>query len=638
MATDKRPDIQLRIIAALIRDVHTTNGVVVDNHELRLDLEKVEKRFTTEGIGFLTKTLPQLCKHFDKVLTETCILDCAAFGFKTRDNSKIPKFLGNLFQDVISADGAILPCPNVTSIERIRQVLLLFYKYELPYSVEQEQQVISQFTKTEDDLSSIQQDLEDLSRAITENTVATYERRRPGVINKKTIVREAKISLSNLFAYFDPKNITPRHGPGAVATRQKLWEKFRFVNVSANIETYYPVDEYFYTSLSHVCDRAQSLQAMGSIEHPARVVLVPKDSRGPRLISCEPVDIQWVQQGLGRALVELVESHPLTKDNVHFTDQQPNQFGALLGSSYGAYATLDLKEASDRVSLSLVRLLFPSHICEALEACRSSATELPDKRILKLKKFAPMGSSLCFPVLALTIWAILNAGAPDQDTKDSILVYGDDVIVPTAHAANAIEQLESFGLAVNRDKSCISGFFRESCGVEAYKGIRVTPVRLRTVWSSDPSPNVYTSWISYANSFYNRQYFNTYDLIVEELLAVYGEYIPDESMHLACPSLVELPDSKKPKRRRTNQRLQCLQWYVWDVKSPITIKQIDGWLMLLRYFTESYSSSDSLERAVTFIDPSVGIKYGWPLYEGQRIFSVREYTRRDTSSLVKRWR
>jgi hypothetical protein len=327
--------------------------------------------------------------------------------------------------------------------------------------------------------------------------------------------------------------------------------------------------------------------------------------------------------------VDLVEGHPLTRGNVRFTDQEPNRLAAKYGSESGRYATLDLAEASDRVSLELVRLLFPEPLLGHLEACRTSSTELPDGRILELRKFAPMGSALCFPIMALCVWAILTAAADDADTRKSVYVYGDDVIVPTAYAANAIEQLESYGLRVNRDKSCTTGPFRESCGMDAFLGVDVTPVRFRTVWSSLPRPESYTSWISYANSFFDKKYYRTYNLIVGWLQAVYGS-IPDDSMSLDVPSLRYVPEYQKPNRTRFNRKLQKLEVKVWNVRSPAHTEEIDGWSMLLRHFAETGSSQtcDSAEKTYWREGP----------IEGQPAFSVSKYTDRRSSILERRWR
>jgi len=618
-----------KIIAAVLHDVFAACGkvgIIFNSKARRAMYNYIERRVFSEGLCFLTKTLPRLGKAFDKALSENTRLSATSMGFRAQKGSELPRFLGELFNRVLRPDGTVLQDPCVLSVRYIRQLLYLFYKYELPYTNEQEQQVISRFEKTESDLSTVDQMLDAIQRAIND-TSFTYTRRSKSS-NQVNVAREAKILLSRLFSSFDPKDIYPRHGPGAVATKQQLWDKYRWTNISARITRMYPLDEYFYSSLGHVCDSVKEISSLNDASLPARVILVPKDSRGPRLISCEPVDFQWIQQGLGRAIVELVEGHYLTQDNVFFTDQVPNRNGARIGSIEGRYATLDLNEASDRVSLELVRLLFPPHIYEYLEACRSSSTVLPDGREIELRKFAPMGSCLCFPIMALTIWSILTAAAPDAYTRERIYVYGDDVIVPTAYAADAMEQLESFGLKINRDKSCISGLFRESCGMDAFKGYDVTPVRLRTVWSSSRSPSSYTSWIAYANSFYDRGFYSIYDYIVERLHQLYGA-IPTKDMHLACPSLSVATEHQRPIQSRSNLKLQKLEYKVWDVKSVVINHTSDGWAMLLRYFAEKANSLNQRMLTTQAEEPS---------FEGDSPFSVSSYTRRRTSMLVRRWR
>jgi len=574
---------EVKIIAAMLHDVWLQHGVVFNLSSYRKTLKKVLRRYDREGIGFLTKTLPRLGKALDKAFAGIR-LTAANHGFKTMKGSELPIFLGEFISRILGPDGALLPNPCENSVKVVRQILYSFYKYEVPYSADQELSVIEKFERTDHNLQAVNERASALYRDTVDNKDWPSPATRRGT--RRQTLHRARILLARLFARFDPKDVKPRNGPGAVAGKQRQWDKFRFINVSANITSIYPRDAFYCASMGHVCDEYKNFSSSWTEEDlPARVILVPKDSRGPRLISAEPADYQWIQQGLGRAIVGLVERHPLTKWNVFFTDQTPNQRGALLGSSSGRYATLDLNEASDRVSVGLVRLLFPSNVFECLMACRSSATELPDGRVIRLNKFAPMGSSLCFPVMALTVWAILTAAAPNADARKSILVYGDDVIVPTAQAADAIEQLESAGLKVNHDKSCTSGLFRESCGTDSFNGVNVTPVRFRTVWSPSRSPEVYSSFIAYANELYDRQYFTTYDYIVEELLRVYGA-IPGEDMHLACPSLRDVPADQRPRRRRSNLRLQKQEFYVWDVQSPHTRRLLPGWLMLLRFFTE----------------------------------------------------
>jgi len=623
MGPDKSQEQYILLIAQLLRDVQTLHSDVITPRALRLTTLKVEKRYAREGMGFLSKTLPRIGKALDRALSSDTPL-AVPFEQKLK-GTQLPRFLGELFSRVFDIYGMVLPTPCVRSIRSIRQVCYLFYKLKLPYTADLEQTVVDNFIVAERDVAVTNTRLQSLK---TEFELSPLNRCCPSIGTARTkVLRRARVLLSRALSKFDPKNIQPRHGPGSVSTGERLWGKWYWSNVPDRVLAHYPLDEYFYASLGHVAYALQELKALGGREVPAKVILVPKDSRGPRLISCEPLYLQWIQQGISRALVHHIEHNFLTKEAVHFTDQQPNQFGALLGSREGKYATLDLKEASDRIGTGLVHLLFPQHIVDVLMATRSLSTVLPDGKEIQLNKFAPMGSALCFPILALSIWAILAAAAPDAYTRERILVYGDDVIVPTAFAANAIEQLEYFGLLINRDKSCISGLFRESCGVDAYMATDVTPIRFRTGWSSSPRPDHLAAWVSYANSCYKAKYFNTYDFIVRSMYRVYRN-IPEESLRTGSPSFIEVPDEFKSLRRRMNSNLQRFEYLVVDVTTRKEKKTICGYKMLLRYFSEHNTPRTSSMSTLVPSDAST-IESG---------SSVGLYTKRRDTVLKLVWR
>jgi len=642
---------EVKLISAMLCDLQTLHSAVFDQRSIRNTIQKIVKRVDREGIGFLTKTLPRLGKAFTKALSGEHMLDSASLAFESLPNSKLPKFLGELFQCVFSHDGMVLPTPCTNSIRSIRDICYLFYKYDIPYSLDAEQDVLLQFIQTEKDIAEHDNVFNQLANSLLADTLdndspnglttdceatgRALKEFRP--IVTRDIIRRARRLLNEVFLNFDPTDIIPRHGPGAVSTKEKLWGKYYWRNIPDRLASMYPIDSYFYASLGHICDSREEIFSLGSREDFAQVLLVPKDSRGPRLISCEPLVFQWIQQGLGRSIVQHVESHPQTRYEVHFTDQQPNRLAALFGSVDGRYSTLDLSEASDRVSVGLVRVLFPSKVLPYLLAARSLGTRMPDGRRLNLRKYAPMGSALCFPVLALTIWSLLRAMYPDAGPDEvGILVYGDDVIVPTAHAAKAIELLEAFGLKINRAKSCTSGFFRESCGMDAYKGIDVTPLRIRKGMSSSPSPESYTSWIAYANHFWDRKYFKTYDLVVGRLLDIYGQ-VPSKDLQLDVPSLYEVPKDRQHFGRRVNTALQKVEYYVFDTRSVVIRKNIPGWKMLLRYFTSEPSTSPlCFFRSSTAVD-NRRVAGSTTLLESES-FSVSSYTKRSANKLVRRWR
>jgi len=93
-----------------------------------------------------------------------------------------------------------------------------------------------------------------------------------------------------------------------------------------------------------------------------------------------------------------------------------------------------------------------------------------------------MGNATTFPVESLVFWAICSASLQYHGFHQpgAVFVFGDDIIVPAEMAEVVINDLESFGLVVNRTKSFWRSNFRESCGVDAFNGVNVTPVRWKT--------------------------------------------------------------------------------------------------------------------------------------------------------------
>jgi hypothetical protein len=597
----------INVFTALLSDVQTLHSDVFTHSHLEGAKKFALDRYEQEGLGFLTKTLPSLGKCFDQALALVRPLEASSVRLSSRVGEKIPEFLRELFLVVLKEDGTVrhrshldggLPPVTVSAIvQSIRQLLYAFYKLELPYDPKLKQEVVNSFVKTEDELRETNAIFQELADRFG-NCNQPLRGVKPVWV--ENTIRGAIRRLSEVFNRFDPWDIAPGHGPGAVSTKERLWHKFRFTNIPQRLRDQYPIDAYFMASTGHVCDEWKSLADIQEEERPAQVILVPKDSRGPRLISEEPLENQWIQQGLFKAMIARIEHHPLTRDNVRFTDQEPNRNAALIGSLpynyylespegptdmelHGRYATLDLKEASDRVSLGLVRLLFPQGLVRAMESCRSLGTKLPDGTYIELIKFAPMGSALCFPVLALTVWSVLSAGLEalnvPRQVIDKVYVYGDDVIVNAAYAEHAMIILETFGLKINRVKSCTKGLFRESCGMDAYNGCPVTPVRFKRTWSSSRRPDSYTAWIAYANSMWDRKYYAAYDYIVSHLLDLYGP-IPETSLRIGVPSLHSVPQHARPKRR-VNPALQRVEYYVWASMPKKSVKEIDGWLMLL---------------------------------------------------------
>lgn len=470
---------------------------------LSRDLLTVRQRVSHEGVSFITKTMPKLDKAI-VVSLETGKLTRPK-EFKPHGTKEIPAFLSGILSCLYSSDGTFkVECDRIL-LRDVRTLLRVAYKTEVPYTMVQQRKVLESFVENE--------------RIINELVLDINE----------SVLQSARQIVERIFRGFDPKNVKPRHGPGSVATGERGNEKWRFKRLYSNIHSFYPYYDYFMVGGTKcLLDRVgwyKSLQR--DIQGTAKVVLVPKDSRGPRLISCEPLEYQYIQQGLGRAIVRHLESHWMTKGHVNFTDQSINANLALDSSITREFATLDMKDASDMVSLQLVEALFSGKLLEALKATRTAATKLPTGVIVELKKFAPMGSALCFPVEAVVFFALCVAKLEHLGVRNAhsrAYVYGDDILVPTEHAREVMACLEHYGLTVNRDKSFVDGYFRESCGVDAYKGTIITPLRNKIPYISDvQDANVAASLVALGNNFRKRGFESTATFLFSQYRATFGK-------------------------------------------------------------------------------------------------------------------
>jgi len=565
--------------------------------DLAMDLRTLRSRAHSEGLSFLTKTLPVLGRAFDKGLESGTLHLPRAFK---REHGSVnrPAFMQAYFRVVFDDDGHLLDNPDVFAIKHIRQTMFMFYKLAVPFSRDAEERVISSFVSTELELQSFSVPISDV------NDLASW-------------------IIEDIFLDFDPKDIRPKHGPGAVATGERLDQKWTFSRYYSDLHREYPFSQFMRTNFDHTLDSWDEMDSLERRESGvAKVVLVPKDSRGPRLISCEPLEYQFIQQGLGRKIVDWLENHPLTSGRVNFSSQQINRDLALISSVDKSYSTLDLKDASDRNSLDLMRYLFSSRIdiIRCLESCRTTATRLPDGSVVPLKKFAPMGSACCFPIEAISFWAICVAARcvaerlTVSDVAASTFVYGDDIIIPTHSAEVVIQALSNAGLIVNVDKSCIIGNFRESCGMDAFAGIEVTPTRVRTLWSDLASDgSAYTSYASYMNNLFMKGYEKCFDFLKGALERVYGVMpfgtaeSPFPNINIPCPCAADGLNSLLPIKYRYNASLQRDEFRVRFVPPSRVQTELDSWERLLR----NLLSGELVDPTTVVLPYSTRIKYGW---------------------------
>ncbi len=198
--------------------------------------------------------------------------------------------------------------------------------------------------------------------------------------------------------------------------------------------------------------------------------VVPKDQFKRRTIAKEPMGNMMLQLDAAKAL-----RRALGRIDINLETQQ-DFHGFLVRKFFNEFATIDLSDASDRISVELVRALLPDEWFCYLNDIRSKHTFLPDGSRVLLEKFSPQGNGFTFELETLIFYSLCRTVVPE---KELVSVYGDDMIVPVSHAERVQKVLTECGLVVNSKKSYHSGPFRESCGVDTFNGVDVRPTYLK---------------------------------------------------------------------------------------------------------------------------------------------------------------
>lgn len=555
---------------SLLQDCQETCGFADPN-----DIKTIVDRTNTEGESFLTLTLPKLASDFEKSLSLGEFTLDSFTGFKRKNG--LPLFLGGFLAKVFDRNGEIFPVPDITAIKVLRQFLLAFGKIKELASEQRCIAAVQQYVDTDDEIGSF------VLPDTTEVELAFY-----------LLFKEALSGPSGLQEEIETFSLLPQHGNGSVADRIRPNQRWHLSTWTDRLQSVFPYDRYA-TSGSDIQSRLENAQFQNpGEEHPIRVVLVPKTAKTPRVIAMEPVHNMYMQQALMRSLVPKLEKS--CWGLVRFTDQSHNQSLALIGSYNNSLATLDLSEASDRVSLELVKNVtrrFPV-FQEALLASRSRYAQLPDGSMRPIKKFASMGSAMCFPVEAMVFLAITMVGIAHarreplserlfKEMRGQVVVYGDDIIVPTYADQSVRTNLEAYGLKVNHNKSFSQGNFRESCGGDFYKAVPVTPVRLR---SRAPrtlrDSHEFLSTVSTRNFFYAE---GCYPRTVKFLDTWLDHIYSLPKVPVGSPVVGKWSFSGVSGTVRFNKDLHRFEIKTLRPSSYNDLDQIDSYSALLKFFT-----------------------------------------------------
>jgi hypothetical protein len=538
------------------------------------DLVTIQSRVEAEGVSFLTITLPNFAKDFERSLAIGYIDSTLFRSF--RKCGAIPAFLRGMLSRIFDHEtGRILDDSSDTPIlvGAIRQVCLFFKKVELPCTPERDRAAVENFLQVEH-------------------------------LNKEFAVpsddydffcKTSDMLWGNMLGDIRLDMLFPRHGPGTTAEGILGNSKYSWRTWYERLEPFFGFLGTAYSVSSFESEEFEKVTFVPvQDELPVKVTLVPKTLKGPRIIAIEPVCMQYTQQAVQSYLYDTIETYWLTKGHVNFTDQSVNQLLALISSSTGQYATIDLSDASDRVLHGLAMEMFRCNrdLSDAIESCRSTKAVLPDGRIISpLYKFASMGSALCFPVESMYFYTICIVASLRWhnlpvtlenifNVSRGVYVYGDDLIVPQDVAGTVLDHLRKYNCKVNDAKTFYTGKFRESCGVDAYDGIDVTPQYLRRLRPENrQQARRLLSWIATANLLYLKGYFRTASFmycICERILGPLPQVSP------RSPALGRISPSDFIPPKRWNEGTQEFERVHWVPSIVYRSDEIDGYPALTK--------------------------------------------------------
>ncbi len=569
------------------------------------DLKTITSRFEEEGFSFLTITLPNFGKDLEKGLDQGYVDRNLFRGFAFQ--AGLPRFLGG-FLDLIfdRKDGTLLNDASIDAIHGLRQLTLMWSKVEIACSDERVKSAFDKYIQCEQELR--------VNDALLPDSFLE-EFRRVSALLFGDVLTKVDLAVYN-------GDIIPKHGPGSTADRLLGNKKFNQKVWTERLEEVFPSGEHLIPSWRDY----QSLSDVDFLEPgaeiPVRVIAVPKTLKTPRIIAIEPTAVQYMQQGLMEAIEESIEASDIAFNLIRYKSQVPNQNLAFEGSLTGELATLDLSEASDRVSNQHVRAMlqnFP-HLARAVDATRSRKADVPGHGVIRIAKFASMGSALCFPIEAMVFATLVFMGIQDElnvpltkkhvkSLFGKVRVYGDDIIVPVDFVSSVIGRLEAFGLKVNHNKSFWTGKFRESCGKDYYDGHDVSIIKVRALFpSSREHAAEIISTVSLRNQLYKAGLWDSVrflDTLLERIIPF--PHVGDDSPALGRFSFLGYEIQKMdPNLHRPLVRAAV-------VDAPLPIDKLDGNGALMKFFLKRgdlpVADREHLKRAGR--PDTVGIKIRW---------------------------
>jgi len=577
----------------------------------------------TRGLGFFTLDLPSL----DAVLTDG--LENGRLALKgpllkrVSKRVKVPRFLSGLWLRLFDSNSCLRTDVDVNAISFLRQLTCLWKKLEVGCTTDRVTQTVKEYTNVEEsvrwptlgwEFDELDPHLQRRSLHFCDGLDADSlplfpEREQFSLLERERLeelcTRAQRIcdAVACRIGYYDPAEYSDgkyeaysrsgfKHGPGAVTDLPPSRFKYDFVNWPAKLQHYFPYD--FCGSSTMDFDQ----ESYPSTHEPASVLIaVPKTAKAPRLIAKEPAAHQWCQQLTADFLVRGL-SKIFGSDFITINDQEPSRQMAATASLRGDMVTVDLSSASDRLSCWAIERAWRANptILEAMHASRTRwlRDEIsPERNYIMLRKFATQGTALTFPVQSIFFLCCVLACLPGTSLKDyqrryssTVRVFGDDIIMPKTGYADLLLLLKYLGLKVNETKTFSRGLFRESCGLDAYKGYDVTPVKPKSFRSDTATGR--QSLIDLSNNLYKAGFWKASEAVLSTLPGWVRKNLPVVGHTSGAQGLTSICGPKTDHlSSRWNPRLHRQEVRVWGLRSQSRRKQANGMSAMLQWFTEA---------------------------------------------------
>jgi hypothetical protein len=227
-----------------------------------------------------------------------------------------------------------------------------------------------------------------------------------------------------------------------------------------------------------------------------------------------------------------------------------------------------------------------------------------------------MGNACTFPVesllfMSVCLAVILTVRKREVTRRElrrlvgQVAIFGDDIVIPEDSRELLYDALRVLDFKVNTDKSFWTGKFRESCGVDSFRGSNVTPVYWKAPCTGKPES--IASAIEVSNNFYQKFLLSASECVASTIRKALPIVAVDSGV-LGLKSRVGAEVGSF--QFRWNALYQRMESLVPMLVAKVRKTPTGNDSGLLQYFTERPSQADAWKEGVAQ-RPILRFKYGW---------------------------